>query len=349
MTYKEENVGLEQRIGERITRLTQHLYRIQLPTGYRVGDVNVFFLDGDEPVLFDSGTGGDEGMAVLADSLKTVGRRISDIRHLMLTHAHIDHCGGAGKICDEAGCGVFVHSREVDRVRDFMEVSKKELYPMLPMLVQMGFERSAGEVGLLMLNKLGETTSPCPCAGELPEKLETSHGAITFVWVPGHSSGDVLFRIEGLPHVITGDHVLPGMTTSPAVDIDDGLEYDRSFRRYQDSLKQTAALEGLPGCAGHGPVFPDVGGRARSLLRTQEKRKLRMAAVLAERGPGTPLEIAVRLFGTEYRFEMLMFANEVTGYARQLESEGLCSIRREPGFPDMIVPTRPVTGSPQAG
>ena len=123
--------NLEKRIGENIFHIDDNLYRIPLPTGYRIGDANVFFQDGDQPVLFDSGTGNDDSMLVLAEALKVIGRSVTEIQHLMLTHAHIDHSGGAGKVCAESGCRVYVHEREVDRVKDFLAVSRKEMLFLL--------------------------------------------------------------------------------------------------------------------------------------------------------------------------------------------------------------------------
>ena len=128
MTVPLPNPELEQQIGERVFKVADGFFRIPLPTGYRIGDVNVWFLDGDVPVLFDTGTGSQESMQALDDALSVVGRRVKDIRHLLMTHAHIDHCGGAGRIAEASGCAVHVHAREVDRVRDFVKASRAELF-----------------------------------------------------------------------------------------------------------------------------------------------------------------------------------------------------------------------------
>jgi len=349
MTVPLPNPELEQQIGERVFKVADGFFRIPLPTGYRIGDVNVWFLDGDVPVLFDTGTGSHESMQALDDALSVVGRRVKDIRHLLMTHAHIDHCGGAGRIAEASGCAVHVHAREVDRVRDFVKASRAELFPLIPMMMQMGFDRSVSQHALLMLDKLGASATPCPSAGELPKSLQTGRGTITWAYVPGHSAADVLFRIEGLPLVITGDHVLPHVTTSPAVDVADGPEYAVSLQRYRDSLGYTSTLGNLIGCAGHGPVFSELGRRASALLATQDRRMERAARVIAKLGPCTALQVAGGLFGMEYRFEMLMFANECAGYARLLQQRGVCEIRREQGLPDTIIPLQSPAEADKAG
>jgi glyoxylase-like metal-dependent hydrolase (beta-lactamase superfamily II) len=58
--------------------------------------IGVWVLDGPEPALVDCGPAVCSG--ALVDGLETLGLRPQDIRHLVLTHVHPDHGGGAGAL-----------------------------------------------------------------------------------------------------------------------------------------------------------------------------------------------------------------------------------------------------------
>lgn len=333
-----DDSGLEVQIAPRVWRVGDNLYRMTLTTGYATGDVNAWLLDGDAPVLFDAGTGSDASMAELRDGLAAAGRKIGDIRHLMLTHAHIDHCGAAGVIAAESGCGVRVYESEVDRVRDFRAVSLVEIEKMLPAVETIGFSGPVGEKALKMLDSLSATATSCPVAGPLPASLETSAGTVTWEHRPGHSRADVVFLVGDTGLVLTGDHLLPHVATSPSLDYKDGLDYHRALGRYRESLMKSTIFAGSVGCPGHGPVFRDVGARAASVMRTHEIRLERVRKILAKTGQTTVFQVTCALFGRDYRWEMLMLANETAGYLKYLAEQGACRIERNPGGPDRIVP-----------
>jgi glyoxylase-like metal-dependent hydrolase (beta-lactamase superfamily II) len=75
------------------------------------GHVNNIYLivDGDTLTLVDVGSGTDESVAGLRARIEEVrqrfGERISldDVRHVVITHAHIDHFGWVGHFTRETG------------------------------------------------------------------------------------------------------------------------------------------------------------------------------------------------------------------------------------------------------
>jgi glyoxylase-like metal-dependent hydrolase (beta-lactamase superfamily II) len=74
------------------------------------GVIASYLLDGNEPALVDCGP------SVCADALEAgLGRRgiaLEDVRHLLLTHVHADHAGGAGTLVRRHP-GLLVHVSEV--------------------------------------------------------------------------------------------------------------------------------------------------------------------------------------------------------------------------------------------
>jgi glyoxylase-like metal-dependent hydrolase (beta-lactamase superfamily II) len=93
------------------------------------GVIGVYVLDGPEPALVDCGP------AVCTDALlaglasNDIG--LSDIRHLLVTHIHPDHVGGAGRLVREhPGLQVHVHELGAPHLVDptRLEQSARRLY-----------------------------------------------------------------------------------------------------------------------------------------------------------------------------------------------------------------------------
>ena len=73
---------------------------------------------------------GDDGTLVLVDAgtrraprtvlaaLAQLGRQPGDVTHLLLTHAHSDHAGGARAVVEASGAEVAAHEREAVHLRE---------------------------------------------------------------------------------------------------------------------------------------------------------------------------------------------------------------------------------------
>jgi len=77
------------------------IHRIELPTMFGMKTVNAFLIKGDKITLIDAGENTTASMDKLKADLKSHGLKISDIEEVIITHAHVDHIGGAGGILKE--------------------------------------------------------------------------------------------------------------------------------------------------------------------------------------------------------------------------------------------------------
>src|SRR3989440_3320174 len=86
---------------------------ISLPTPFYIGAVNVYLIKEDPLTLIDTGPKTTDAIAALRTGLRQAGINVGDIRRIVLTHAHEDHCGLARALRDEAkDAEVLVHNWE---------------------------------------------------------------------------------------------------------------------------------------------------------------------------------------------------------------------------------------------
>jgi glyoxylase-like metal-dependent hydrolase (beta-lactamase superfamily II) len=72
------------------------------------GDAAVYLLRlGDQAALIDAGCGA--GHRQLVDNIRRYLPSEVKISHLLLTHCHFDHTGGAGALRDQFGCRIVVN------------------------------------------------------------------------------------------------------------------------------------------------------------------------------------------------------------------------------------------------
>ena len=87
-----------------------------MPIGINhIESVNVYLVeDGDSVTLVDCGMWHpgepDDGLTKLRDALNARGYVLDDISRIIVTHAHIDHYGMAGRLMELTGAELFMHA-----------------------------------------------------------------------------------------------------------------------------------------------------------------------------------------------------------------------------------------------
>lgn len=78
--------------------------------------INIYLITGESCYLIDSGVFGSE--KIIDKYLHSIGRNMSDIKGIFLTHAHPDHIGGAAEIKRITDCKVYAPMLELDWIED---------------------------------------------------------------------------------------------------------------------------------------------------------------------------------------------------------------------------------------
>ena len=87
---------------------------------------------GETLTLIDVGAS-DSPEKAIYPYLRSIGRDPSEISHIILTHAHFDHCGGAAIIKKETDCKVYVHELGKPYLED-ANLINRELHKRFPTL-----------------------------------------------------------------------------------------------------------------------------------------------------------------------------------------------------------------------
>ena len=164
-----------------------------------------FFIDGSEPAIVDTGVAVSPAGGI-APALQHLGRRIEDVRWILLTHGHIDHIGGAHALWEMTGRKAKVVIHEADA--PFLRARRTHVDEYL------------AARGRYINDAEGEAkiTAACEAAisGEMEPHRVVRHGdelhlgkdvTITVHGVPGHTAGSVAYGVEGQRDVFVGDAV----------------------------------------------------------------------------------------------------------------------------------------------
>jgi glyoxylase-like metal-dependent hydrolase (beta-lactamase superfamily II) len=92
-------------------RVLPGVWRLRLPLPWPgVPHCNAFALAaGDGIVLVDTGMHAPGSIAQLERALAMCNLRVENVRLVVCTHAHSDHCGQAATIAQRTGCEVWMH------------------------------------------------------------------------------------------------------------------------------------------------------------------------------------------------------------------------------------------------
>ena len=89
--------------------------------------VNIYLIVGEHCYIVDSGVAGSERL--IEEYLKSINRKITDIKGVFLTHAHPDHAGAAAAIKRKTMCKIYAPLQEISWIEDIQQQFKERPIP----------------------------------------------------------------------------------------------------------------------------------------------------------------------------------------------------------------------------
>ena len=214
---------------------------------------NCFVVEDDDGVTLVDACFPSTWSAVQA-CLTAIGRSVSDVRGLVLTHGHFDHVGFAYRLQRRHGVPVWAHRGDLpilahpyryvpERPRLLHPLTHRGSWPVLGAMVAAGALRVPGVAADHVVDGRTEL--------ELP-------GRPVLIPTPGHTDGECVLHLPDRGALITGDALV---TLDPYTGRRGPRVVARSAthdsRRALDSLRPLRGLDAQIVLPGHGEVWRD--------------------------------------------------------------------------------------------
>lgn len=275
--------------------------RIELPTGLDVGSVNVYLFRQPEPVLIDAGVDSDDSWAALQTALAEHGLVVADLQQLIITHAHIDHYGGAARIAAHSQAQILVADLGYPWIVDPRQqwLQRVQFYSDF-FLTQCGLSGPMQALANAYMSWLADTAVSVDPARvtqfHIGDQLTFGGRPWQVLHMPGHASHQTCFYQPTTQQLIAADMLLHKTPTPVVEDPPPGQPRQPALPIFLESLARVEQLPIRTAYPGHGreitePIPLIQQQRARIAMRTNETLQL------IQQGHQTVADLLESLYG----------------------------------------------------
>ena len=254
--------------------VTGGIYQIPVPLpNSPLGHINAYLIQAENGgyTLIDSGWDTDEAFIFLKGQMAEIGARPEEISQIIITHIHPDHYGLAGRLKRLSQAKLYAHHVEKEYI--------KSRYINMDRLLQQlehWLEVNGVPVDELESLKIASTSMARVVLPTMPDIVLNGGETITagpfsfkVLWTPGHSPGHISLYEPNRKILISGDHILPGITPNIALHPQSG---PNPLGQYLNSLNTVKQLEVELILPGHRHPFKNLHNRIDQIIRHHRQR-----------------------------------------------------------------------------
>ncbi len=319
-----------------IKKIFKDVFQIKVPLPYSpLNHLNSYVIKSENKnLLVDTGLNFPETFQELSNGLKEIGLKTNKLTDILLTHFHVDHVGLVPKLKEKSQeSQLLIHRIEADFSKKMSEDLKHYVQSMknflksydAPIFISGNlekyhpafFEPEAYKKLALASNKL-----------EDGDQINVGRYSFRVLWTPGHSPGHVCLYEPSWRMLISGDHLLPTISSHVAQFMEDM----NPLEEYLESLDKIEKLKVEVVLPAHEEIFTNYHDRIRQL---KDHYRNRLNEILSELGNKklTAFELASKIrWDIHYKsweefplFQKYLALGETIAHLSILEKNGMVS------------------------
>ena len=271
-------------------------------------------------VLIDSGSGTDSSHENLVAGLHQVELVPSDLTHILLTHAHIDHFGGLSRLRPITAAKFGVHELDAQTVTHHEASSAFVGRRLASFLAETGLAEEARDqiFGIHLFTTTMQQSVPVDFTYET---ADMHLGPFAFIHLPGHCPGHVAIRLDDV--IFCGDMIVEGIT--PHLIPESIIPYS-GLGHYLDSLArlQSWAKDARLVLNGHDEAITHLPSQIESTKQNIVRRISKAIDALHE--PLTIEEVCRAVYGEMGGYSQLLVIEKTGAYVEYLYQHGMIGI-----------------------
>ena len=306
-----------------------------MPTPFYVGPVNVYLIEEDPLTLIDAGPRDDESLAALRSGLASLGHKLSDIKRVIISHAHADHYGLARVIVEESGATAYIHEWDAPAVS-----ANTDYLAYRELLTAAGVPRDVVARMEAGYEKFKGFAYPLDHVETLKDNDEIlfEHESLSVVHTPGHTPGSICLVRTSNRLVFASDTVLKTITPNPVLS-PDPINAKRRFQslgEYLVSLARIRALAPTVLKGGHGDDVTDYDEHFHRMYRFTNARQSKLLALLPKNG-ATAWDTSLVMFPDAGGYHRFLALSETVAHLDYAVAENKLGVERK-GEQDVYQP-----------